>query len=68
MTRTVWAKLRPHLLSWHMIPCLAMIIIAVGAAIVTGQPSRVLGAVGCMLMMVVMMAMMGGQHHGAGKR
>lgn len=28
-----------------------------------GQPSRVLGAVGCMLMM----AMMGGQRHGAGE-
>jgi hypothetical protein len=24
MTRAIWARLRPHLLHWHMIPCVAM--------------------------------------------
>ena len=50
-----------------MLPCLVMLVAAVGVAIATGQPSRVLGAVGCMVMMIVMMAVMGGHHHGAGK-
>ena len=59
----IWAKFRPHLLSWHMVPCLAMLAAAIAVAIATGQPGRVLGAVGCMAMMIVVMAAMGGHDH-----
>jgi hypothetical protein len=61
----LWAKLRPHILSWHMLPCLVMILVAVAIVVATGRPSALLGAVGCMVMMTVMMAAMGG-HRGAG--
>jgi hypothetical protein len=61
--RTIWLTLRPHLLSWHMLPCLAMILVAVGVVIATGRPGSLLGAVGCMAMMMVMMAAMGGHNH-----
>jgi TRAP-type mannitol/chloroaromatic compound transport system permease large subunit len=57
--RAMWLKLRAHLLSWHMLPCLVMIVFAVGAVIATGRASALLGAVGCM----VMMAAMGGHNH-----
>ena len=60
----LWAKLRPHILSWHMLPCLVMLAAAIAVAVATGQPTRVLGAVGCMLMMMVMMAVIGGHSHG----
>ena len=59
----LWSKLRPHLLSWHMIPCLVMLAVAIGAAIVAGQPSRVFGAVVCMVTMMVMMSAMGAHAH-----
>ena len=59
----LWLKLKPHILSWHMLPCLVMLAAAIVVAVATGQPTRVLGAVGCMLMMV-MMAAMGGHDHG----
>jgi hypothetical protein len=62
--RPIWLKVRPHLLSWHMLPCLMMLAGAIAVAVATGQPSRVLGAVACMVMMMVMMGAMGG--HGAG--
>ena len=57
--RTMWLKLRPHLLSWHMLPCLVMIVVAVGVVIATGRPGSLVGAAGCM----VMMAAMGGHNH-----
>ena len=60
----LWAKLRPHILSWHMLPCLVMLAAAIAVAVATGQPTRVLGAVGCMVMMMVMMAAIGGHNHG----
>lgn len=60
----LWQKVRPHVLAWHMVPCLVMLAAAVGVAIATGQPSRVLGAVACMVMMMVMMGAMGGHNHG----
>jgi hypothetical protein len=66
--RTIWRKLRPHILSWHMLPCLVMILFAVGAVIATGRPSALLGAVGCMVMMMVMMGAMGGHNHGGHSR
>ena len=59
----LWLKLKPHILSWHMLPCLVMVAAAIVVAVTTGQPTRVLGAVGCMLMMMVMMAAMGGHDH-----
>jgi hypothetical protein len=59
----LWSKLRPHLLSWHMIPCLVMLAVGIGAAIVAGQPSRVFGAVVCMVTMMVTMSAMGGNAH-----
>ena len=59
----LWLKLKPHILSWHMLPCLVMLAAAIVVAVTTGQPTRVLGAVGCMLMMMVMMAAMGGHDH-----
>lgn len=64
----IWAKVRPHLLSWHMVPCLVMLVAAVGVAIATGQPQRVLSAIGCMVMMMVMVAAMShGGHDHAGR-
>jgi len=60
----LWQKVRPHVLAWHMLPCLVMLTAAVGVAIATGQPSRVLGAVACMVMMLVMMGAIGGHNHG----
>ena len=61
--RNLWAKLRPHLLSWHMIPCVVMLVVAGGIAIATGRPGGLVGAVGCMAMMMVMMRGMGGHDH-----
>jgi hypothetical protein len=61
--RTMWLKLRPHLLSWHMLPCLVMIVLAAGVVIATGRPGSLVGALGCMVMMLVMMAAMGGHNH-----
>ena len=46
-----------------MLPCLAMILVAVGVVIATGRPGSLLGAVGCMVIMMVMMAAMGGHNH-----
>jgi hypothetical protein len=62
--RALWSKLRPHILSWHMLPCLLMLAAAIGVVVVTGRPRALLGAVGCMLMMAVMMAAMGGHGNG----
>lgn len=45
-----------------MLPCLVMIVVAVGIVVATGRPSALLGAVGCMVMMTVMAAM--GGHRG----
>ncbi len=61
----IWQKLRPHVLSWHMLPCLVMLIAAVGIAIATGRAGGIVGAIGCMVMMMAMMSMLGGHHHGA---
>ena len=60
----LWAKLRPHIFSWHMLPCVLMLAVAIGVVVATGRPSALFGAVGCMLMMAVMMAPMGGHGNG----
>jgi hypothetical protein len=64
----IWHKLRPHLLSWHMVPCVVMLAAAVGIAIATGRGAGVFGAVACMAMMMVMMSMMGGHHDNQTRR
>jgi hypothetical protein len=61
--RTMWLKLRPHLLSWHMLPCLVMTVAAIGVVVATGRPGSVVGAVGCMVMMTVMMAARSAHNH-----
>ena len=38
---SLWGRLRPHLLSWHLLPCAIMLVAAVGVAIATGQPRHV---------------------------
>ena len=60
---TIWSKVRPHLLSWHMVPCLVMLVGAVAVAIATGHAGVIVSALGCMLMMMVMMSAMGGHRH-----
>jgi hypothetical protein len=60
-----WQRLRPHILSWHMLPCALMLIAAVAVTVATGRPGSVLGAVGCIVMMMAMMSAMGGHQHGA---
>jgi fatty acid-binding protein DegV len=62
--KVIWYKLRPHIFAWHMLPCLAMLVVALVVLISTGRVSGVFGALGCMLMMTVMMSMMGGHDHG----
>jgi hypothetical protein len=59
-----WSKLRPHILSWHMLPCLVMLAVAIGVVVAIGRPRALLGAAGCMLMMAVTMAAMGGHGNG----
>ena len=61
--RTIWLKARPHLLSWHMLPCMMMVLVAIGIVVATGRPGALLGAFACTLMMMVMMAAMGGHSH-----
>jgi hypothetical protein len=68
MITTLWTKLRPHILSWHMLPCVVMLGAAIAVAVATGQSGRVLGAVACMVMMIVMMSAMGGHRHGGDNR
>lgn len=46
----------------HMWMCGAMVLAALIAVAVTGSATAVLPAIGCVLMMAVMMAMMGGGH------
>lgn len=62
----LWSKLKPHIFAWHMLPCLAMLVVALVVLISTGRVSGVFSALGCMLMMVVMMSMMGGHSHDHG--
>ena len=48
----------------HMWMCGAMILGAVLVVAITGNVAALIPALGCVLMMVVMMQMMGGQGHG----
>ena len=36
----LWAKLRPHILSWLLLPWLVMLAAAIAVAVATGQPTR----------------------------
>jgi hypothetical protein len=58
--RELWMKLRPHLLAWHMLPCLLMLGVATGVAVATGRAAALIPAVACMAMVAAMMSMMGG--------
>lgn len=44
----------------HMWMCAAMVAAAIGIVLVTGNVLALLPIVGCVLMMIVMMSMMGG--------
>lgn len=44
----------------HMWMCAGMIVVAAGVVLITGNPLAFIPVVGCVLMMVVMMSMMGG--------
>lgn len=44
----------------HMWMCGAMVVVALGLVLITGNLLAFIPVVGCVLMMVVMMSMMGG--------